>query len=94
MFQNSKQGLKYGREKSYDQIMKFVLDRIDADIREISRSVWNALIKGKNSNEKPTLVFVCGENRYCFTNEERLRVAATFVSFVIITRLVMYFLSN
>ncbi|XP_058802167.1 dnaJ homolog subfamily C member 10-like [Phymastichus coffea] len=75
---NSKQGMKYNNDKSYDAIMKFVLDRIDADIHEISKSIWNSLIKGKISNDKPTLIFVCGQNRYCFTNEERLRIAAIF----------------
>jgi hypothetical protein len=60
--------------------MRFVLDRLNADIREISKSVWNILLKGKNLREKPTLIFICGEDRYCFTPDERLRVAATFVS--------------
>ena len=75
--------MRYREEKSYDAIMRFVLDEIDADIREISRSVWKSLLKGKDSTEKPTLVFICGENRYCFTTDERLRIAATFVSILI-----------
>lgn len=61
--------------------MRYVLDKIDADIREISKSVWKLLFKGNDKSiENPVLIFVCGENRYCFTEDERLRIAAIFVS--------------
>ncbi|OXU22293.1 hypothetical protein TSAR_009361 [Trichomalopsis sarcophagae] len=76
---NSKQGVRYRGEKSYEEIMRFVLDKIDADIREISKSVWNLLFEGNDKSiENPVLIFVCGENRYCFTKDERLRIAAIF----------------
>lgn len=74
--------MKYKGEKTYEAIMRFVLDRLDVEISEISKSVWNKLLNGKDVSKKPTLVFVCGENRYCFTDDERLRVAAIFVSFL------------
>lgn len=60
--------------------MRYVLDRIDADIREISKSAWKTLVKGEGSSEKPTLVFICTSNSYCFSHDERFRIAAIFVS--------------
>lgn len=60
--------------------MRFVLDRLDIHIHEIKKSVLKASLKGKDSTDRPTLIFICGENRNCFTADERLRVAATFVS--------------
>ncbi|XP_011498775.1 PREDICTED: dnaJ homolog subfamily C member 10-like [Ceratosolen solmsi marchali] len=75
---NSHQGLKYKNEKTYEAIMKFVLDKLHIDIPEISKSVWTSLLKGKGLKEKPMLIFICKDVNYCFTSDERLRVAATF----------------
>lgn len=80
IIQSSKQGIKYKGEKSHEAIMRFVLDRLDIHIHEISKSLLKGLLKGKESTERPALIFVCGEDRYCFTADERLRIAATFVS--------------
>lgn len=60
--------------------MRFILDKLDIEIQEITRSKWNVLTRRKDISEKPVLIFVCGENRYCFTNDERLKIAAIFVS--------------
>ena len=60
--------------------MQFVINRIDVEIQELSNAAWRAILKGKESSPKPTLVFVCGKSRYCFSSEERIRVAAIFVS--------------
>ncbi|XP_014218368.1 dnaJ homolog subfamily C member 10-like [Copidosoma floridanum] len=75
---NSKNGVKYRGERSYEAIMRFVLDRIDVDIRKLSKSAWKRIMKGEDSADRPTLVFVCSKNHYCFSPDERLRVAAIF----------------
>ncbi|KAJ8674390.1 hypothetical protein QAD02_005652 [Eretmocerus hayati] len=76
--QHSQQGIRYRDEKTYEPIMRFVLDRLEANVEDISKSLWNDILSGKYLLEKPTVIFVCGENRYCFTEDERLRASATF----------------
>lgn len=80
MLQKTKQGIEYKGPRTYEAIVRFVLDQLDADIHEINKSTWTGLIDKKTELPRPMLVFVCGENRNCFNSDERLKVAAIFVS--------------
>ncbi|XP_012286037.1 dnaJ homolog subfamily C member 10 [Orussus abietinus] len=78
---NARQGDKYRGERTREAFVRFVLDRVDAKIREISKSVWILLLKGDDVPEptkRPTLIFVCGKDNNCFEPDEHLKVAAMF----------------
>ncbi|XP_066593940.1 dnaJ homolog subfamily C member 10-like [Prorops nasuta] len=75
---NSQHGIRYNGDRTYEAIIKFVIDRLDYKIKEISSSLWNLLIEGKKDISKPLLIFTCGIQNNCFTDDDRRKVAAIF----------------
>lgn len=63
--------------------MQFALDMLNIHIPEISKSQWKFLLRGMEITERPILIFTCGNQQNCFTSEEKLKVAAIFVSIAI-----------
>ncbi|XP_043277162.1 dnaJ homolog subfamily C member 10-like [Venturia canescens] len=74
---NSKHGIRYVGAKTFDDINRFVLDRIDVNINGITKSEWMRILKGMNL-ERPTLIFTCGPGRDCPISDDRLRISAIF----------------
>lgn len=60
--------------------MRFALDRLNIRIPEISKSQWELFLHGNIVTQRAMLIFICGDQQNCFTFDERLIVAATFVN--------------
>lgn len=63
--------------------MRFALDGLNIHISEISEMQWEIFLYGKIVTQKPVLIFICGDQQNCFTSDERLIVAATFVNIIV-----------
>jgi len=60
--------------------MRFALNKLDIYVFKINYAQWKLFLHGKNIFEKPVLIFICGDQQNCFTPDDRLIVAATFVN--------------
>lgn len=80
LLQNTKHGERYSGEERYAAIMKFILNKLEIDVRDIVEPLDNFISRGSERADKPMLIFICGEQRDCFTSTERLKIAAIFVS--------------
>jgi len=63
--------------------MRFALNKLDIDIFTINYAQWKIFLHGKNIFERPVLIFTCGDQQNCFTPDDRLIVAATFVNIIL-----------
>lgn len=73
---NSKHGIRFTSKKSYQEIMDFVMERLDVNIEEITSTVWKNSLKGIEKREKSMLVFICGDNHECFDNDDQIKITA------------------
>lgn len=73
---NSKYGIRFTSKKNYDEIMNFIMERLDVEIEKITASSWKKLIKGIETREKSMLVFICDDNHECFDDDDQLKTAA------------------
>lgn len=83
VLKNSQHGTHYRGEKTQEAITRFVLERLNIYVPEVSEFQWELFLRGKNIVQRPMLIFICDNQQNCFTSDERLIVAATFVSVVL-----------
>ncbi|KAG5348339.1 DJC10 protein, partial [Acromyrmex charruanus] len=75
---NSQHGEHYREEKTQEVITRFVLDRLNIRIHELSEFYFKEYLSGKIVKKMPVLIFICDDQQNCFTSDERIKVAATF----------------
>ncbi|XP_014238897.1 dnaJ homolog subfamily C member 10-like [Trichogramma pretiosum] len=75
-------GHKYNDAKDYEKLMKFVMSKVETKIKELNVEAWKNLQNGNETIKKPTLVLICRKDHYCFTWDERKRVASIFDTIV------------
>lgn len=63
--------------------MRFALDGLNIRIPEISEMQWELFLRGNIVTQRPMLIFICGDQQNCFTSDEKLIVAATFVNIIL-----------
>jgi len=83
---NSQHGEHYRGEKTQEIITRFVLDRLNIHIHELNEFHFKEYLSGKIVKKMPVLIFICDDQQNCFTSDERIKVAATFVSVVSFNR--------
>lgn len=76
--------MHYTREKSQEAIIRFALDGLNINIFEIKEVHWELFLRDEITTQRPVLIFICGDQQNCFTSDERLIVAATFVNILFI----------
>lgn len=82
ILKNSQYREDYKGENTEEAITRFILDRLNIHVPEISESQWKLFLRGKDIVQRPMLIFICGNQQNCFTSNERLIVAVTLVSVV------------
>ncbi|EGI66873.1 DnaJ-like protein subfamily C member 10 [Acromyrmex echinatior] len=75
---NSQHGEHYREEKTQEAITRFVLDRLNIRIHELSEFYFKEYLSGKIVKKMPVLIFICDDQQNYFTSDERIKVAATF----------------
>lgn len=60
--------------------MRFALDKLNIHIPEISILQLELFLRNRIFTQRPILILICGDQQNCFTFDERLIVAATFVN--------------
>ncbi|XP_070520406.1 dnaJ homolog subfamily C member 10-like [Cardiocondyla obscurior] len=75
---NSHQTVYYNGKRTQEALMHFVFNKLNVYVPEINKSQWNLFLRGNNIDQRPMLIFTCGNEQNCFTLNERLIVAATF----------------
>lgn len=63
--------------------MRFALEGLNIRISEINKMQWELFLNHKIITQRPVLIFMCDDQQNCFTSDERLIVAATFVNIIL-----------
>lgn len=75
--------MHYTGEKSQEAIIRFALDGLNINVFEIKEIHWELFLRNEIITPRPVLIFICGDQQNCFTSDERLIVAATFVNIIL-----------
>lgn len=62
--------------------MRFILDRLNVEIHYVNRPLQDVFSQKRKTNDRPMLLFICDSQRYCFTPDDRVKIAATLENVV------------
>jgi len=82
--------VNYTGKRTPEAIISFALNKLNINVPRIHESLWKPFLNGTNFLKKPMLILICDNPLNCLTSNERLIVAATFVSVVLFILLIVH----
>jgi len=82
--------VNYTGKRTQEAIISFALNKLNNNVPRIYESLWKLFLSGTNFLKKPMLILVCDDPLNCLTSNERLIVAAMFVSVALFILLIVH----